>query len=160
VSLSAVARRLLFIRETDGPNAGKWVQFLQRFCYGVKGDSWCADFVSVCMDVEYEGNPPLRRSGSCAVLLAYCEAKGYLVSSPVADGLAFAVDPQRPTKAHHVAITTAAAEPDGRFPTIEGIRTMTGRSTATARPSGRFTIRTFAESGRNIVSPNFHPRHK
>jgi hypothetical protein len=71
-SLSVIARRLSFIRETDGPNAGSWVNWLQRHGGdGVEGDSWCADFESVVEDIAYKGKAPLPRTGSCQTKLEY-----------------------------------------------------------------------------------------
>lgn len=106
-SLTAVARHLSFIRETQGPNRGAWVEFLQRFSHGVPGDSWCADFVSFCEDVAYHGKPPLARSGSTIVKLDDARAKGFIVAQPVVDDLFFFVNGAGTP--HHVGIVTGIA---------------------------------------------------
>ena len=103
-SLSVVARRLSFIRETDGPNRGAWVEFLQRFSHGSPGDSWCADFVSLCIDVAYRGGAPIVRSGSTIALLNDARAKGFVVPIPQVDDLYFFVNPSGTP--HHVGVVT------------------------------------------------------
>ena len=102
-SLSIVARRLSFIRETDGPNAGAWVNFCQRWCSGKEGDSWCSDFVSLVIDVAYKGLPPVRRSGSCQEVLNDARAKGLIALAPAIDDLFFYIKDGR---AHHVGVVT------------------------------------------------------
>lgn len=107
-SLTAVARHLSFIRETQGPNRGAWVQALQRFCAGQPGDSWCADFVSFCLDVAYFGKSPVRRSGSTQVILADAKRAGYLVNgAAMVDDLFFFVRPDGTP--HHVGIVTGTS---------------------------------------------------
>lgn len=107
VSLTTVARRLGFVRETEGPNRGAWVGMLQRFCAGKPGDSWCADFLSFVLDVAYHGKAPLPRSGSCAILLAAARTIGTVVAAPEVDDLYFYVTPSG--HAHHVGVVTNAA---------------------------------------------------
>lgn len=103
-SLTAVARHLNFIRETNGPNAGAWVNCLQRFTGGISGDSWCADFVSFVLDVAYYGTRMLPRTGSTGRLLDAAKAKGWLVAAPAVDDLYFFINADgRP---HHVGVIT------------------------------------------------------
>lgn len=106
-SLTAVARHLLFIRETQGPNRGAWVSMLQRFCHGVDGDSWCADFVSFVLDVAYRGASPLTKTGSTVAMLGQARVRGLVVSDPVIDGLFFYV--RADGTPHHVGIVTDVA---------------------------------------------------
>lgn len=103
-SITQVARRLNFIRETQGPNAGAWVNALQRFCHGKTGDSWCADFVSFVLDVAFYGNPPLQPTGSTRIMLAEATAKNLRSAKPVVDGLFFYVLPDGTP--HHVGIVS------------------------------------------------------
>lgn len=106
-SLTAVARHLSFIRETEGPNEGAWVEFLQRFTGGLLGDAWCADFVSFVLDVAYHGKRMLPCSGSTPRLLDAAKAKGFVVPTPAVDDLYFFLkDNGQP---HHVGIVTAIA---------------------------------------------------
>lgn len=111
VSLTTVARRLGFIRETEGPNRGAWVGLLQRFCAGRPGDSWCADFLCFVLDVAYHGKPPIPRSGSCAILLAAARTVGTVQTTPALDDLYFYVTASG--HAHHVGIVTSATPPTG-----------------------------------------------
>jgi hypothetical protein len=101
-SLTACARHFLFVRETE-PNHGAWVEFFQRFCNGMPGDSYCCDFVSFIEDVAYHGHAPTVRTGSCQHKLSDAEAKGYVVDDPAVDDLYFFVDRG---VAHHVGIVT------------------------------------------------------
>lgn len=103
-SAIAVARHLDFVRETQGPNRGAWVEFFQRFCKGQPGDSWCAYLVCFVLDVACFGKPPLIRSGSCAVLLNDCRRLRYIVTVPQLEDLYFFVTPEG--HAHHVGIVT------------------------------------------------------
>lgn len=105
-SLVAVLRHLDFIRETQGPNKGAWVEFLQRFCHGQPGDAWCAYLISVGLDIAYYGKPPLVRSGSCQVILNNAKAKGFLVLGPPRFGdLYFFLNSEG--RAHHIGAVTA-----------------------------------------------------
>lgn len=128
-SLSVIAARMSFIRETEGPNRGAWVEFLQRFSHGVPGDSWCADFVNFCIDVAYHGHPPIVRSGSTIEILNNARAKGLLVTQPQPDDLFFFVnDAGTP---HHMGIVTAIAP-------LRGIAGNTSASGASSNGTGVF----------------------
>jgi hypothetical protein len=106
-SLSVIARRLSFIRETDGENAGSWVDFVQRFTGNVEGDSWCSSFVSLLEDIATKGHPPTKRTASCADKLADARAKGFVVQAPQPDDVFFYVDATG--HAHHTGIVTATS---------------------------------------------------
>lgn len=107
-----MARRLAFVRETQGANRGAWVEFMQRFCDGVPGDSWCADFVSLVLDVAYYGRPPLRPTGSTRAMLAEGTAKGYLLPEGAANEAGDLYFFLRADGApHHVGIVTTAGRP-------------------------------------------------
>lgn len=106
-SLTAVARHLTFIRETLGPNRGFWVNFLQRFCGGQLGDAWCADFVSLVLDIAYMGGPPLAPTSSTKAMLSQATIKGMTIAYPKPDDLYFFVRPDGTP--HHVGIVTDTA---------------------------------------------------
>lgn len=110
-SLATIARRLNFIRETEGPNRGAWVAMLQRFCNGIDGDSWCSDFASFVCDVAYHGRPPLRKSGASHARLSEASAKGYVEPVAAVDDLYFFVDAAG--HAHHEGIVTSIAPMKG-----------------------------------------------
>lgn len=103
-SLTIIARRLSFVRETDGANSGAWVSMLQRFCGGKSGDSWCCDFVSFVEDVAYRGASPLTKTGACQRHLDDARRQGLAVAAPQPDDLYFFVDASG--HAHHVGIVT------------------------------------------------------
>lgn len=127
-SLSVVARRLSFIRETDGANAGSWVSFLQRFCDGVEGDSWCADFESVVENVAYKGKAPTPRTGNCQAKLDYCMKQGWTVADPQVDDLFFYVTEEG--HAHHIGIVTVP------YPSLAGIAGNTSQDGASSNGDG------------------------
>lgn len=103
-SLTTIARRLNYIRETQGPNRGFWVFWLQNFTGGIEGDSWCSDFASMVCHIAYKANPPLKRSGSSHARLTEARAKGLVVSMPKIDCLYFFIDDNG--HAHHEGIVT------------------------------------------------------
>lgn len=103
-SLTVIARRLSFIRETEGPNKGYWVRFLQDFCDGVEGDSWCADFESFVEHVAYKGKAPTPRTGSTDVKLKFCVKQQWIVTEPQVDDIYFYYHPGG--TAHHIGIVT------------------------------------------------------
>lgn len=103
----AVARKFLDVREADGPNRGMWVEFFQRFTNGQVGDSWCADFVSLVLDVVYWGRSPLPRTGSTITMLRVAQTKNMVVSIPALGDLFFLVNAFGTP--HHVGIVTARA---------------------------------------------------
>lgn len=128
-SLTAVARHLLFIRETLGPNRGYWVEFLQRFAGGVPGDPWCADFVSLVLDIAYRGQSPLRKTGSTQVLFREATLYGWQVpvgAGSIKDDLYFFVhDDGTP---HHVGIVTVGNAAGLALTGIAGNTSEDGRS--------------------------------
>lgn len=105
-SLTVLARRLSFIRETEGPNRGAWVSMLQRYSSGKDGDSWCAAFVSFVLDVAYHGRPPFPRTESTATMLSAARQIGTIVIRPQRDDLYFYTNPVG--FPHHVGIVTSA----------------------------------------------------
>lgn len=126
--LVTCARRFSFVRETNGANAGAWVQFMQRLAGGTVGDAWCADFVCLVLAICYYGKRPIANSGSTITLLADCRAKGYVVESPSIGDLCFSV--RADGTPHHIAIVTVPSplttiagntSPDGRSSNGDGV---------------------------------------
>jgi hypothetical protein len=104
-SASIIARRFTFVREVGGANDGSWVNFFQRFTGNRVGDSWCASFVSMVLDIAYRGLCPLKRSASCQALLDQANTRGWVVAgAPQPDDLFFYTDDAG--HAHHVGIVT------------------------------------------------------
>lgn len=103
-SLTAIARRFAFVRETQGPNVGFWVSKFQRETDNTDGQSWCASFVSFILDVAYKGDSPLKRSGSTQVMLADAKNKHFVTKDPFVDCLFFYVNAVGVP--HHIGIVT------------------------------------------------------
>lgn len=59
-----IARQFLYVREA-GANAGQKVEAIQKWCGGQAGESWCAYFATMVLDICFQGNAPLIRQGSC-----------------------------------------------------------------------------------------------
>lgn len=130
-SPSVIARRFSFVTETDGPNDGTWVSFFQRFTGNRPGDSWCASFVSLVLDITYRGISPLRRTASCDNLLAEATRKGFVAladGKPQVDDLFFYVrTAPGVSDAHHVGIVTEV--------TAAGVVGIAGNTSADGRSS-------------------------
>ncbi len=103
-SLSAVARHFLFVRETEGPNAGYWVSYFLRFTGNVEGQSWCASFVAKVNDIATKGRMTVTRTASTILMLGDLSTKGRIVTTPKVDDLVFSIHPNG--VAHHVAIVS------------------------------------------------------
>ncbi len=104
-SLSVIARRFNFVRETEGPNAGYWVDFFLRFTGNVEGESWCASFVSRVEDIATKGKMRFTKTASTQALLAECRLHGWVVPyPPMVDDLVFSLRPDGVV--HHVGIVT------------------------------------------------------
>jgi len=101
----AIARRWLFVRETEGPNLGKWVEFFQRFCDNQPGDPWCASFISTVMNVDEKGATTYPRTGSTAQLLGAARHKGLVIDTPEIGCLFFYVY-ETTREPHHVGLVT------------------------------------------------------
>lgn len=102
-SLSVIARRFSFVREVGGANVGSWVQWFQKMAGGVAGESWCADFESLCEDVAF-GKHVTPNTGSCQTKLDYCRAHSLVVPTPAVDDLYFYVNANG--HAHHIGVVS------------------------------------------------------
>lgn len=121
--LVACARELRFIRETEGPNKGRWVGMLQRFTYNKPGDSWCASFESYIEYVAYHGVVMTPRTASCQEKLDYCVKQGWIVDTPQPGDLYFFLNSEG--HAHHIGIVTRAVP---HLVGIAGNTSMDGKS--------------------------------
>lgn len=103
-SLSVIARRFSFVRETEGPNHGFWVSFFLRFTGNVEGESWCASFVSRCDDIATKGKMRVLKTASTQAMLNEARQRHLVVPTPAVDDLVFTVRPDGTP--HHVGIVT------------------------------------------------------
>ena len=98
-----LARKLKYVRELQG-NTGQRVEAIQKWGGGKAGDSWCAFFVTMVLDIVYEGKCPLPRTGSCDVILQRAHAEHWIVAAPEPGDLYLRLN--SPTDAHHVGFCT------------------------------------------------------
>lgn len=107
-----IARLFLFVREV-GQNHGQRVEAIQHWSGGdsADGTSWCAWWATMVLDLEWQGNCPIPRMGSCQEIRALCEQKGYTVTEPEPGDLFFYVDAN--DHAHHIGIVTSVGPLEG-----------------------------------------------
>lgn len=118
-----VARILSFVREAQIQNTGQRVEAIQHWCGSVKGDSWCADFVTMVLDIAYQGKSPIPRCGSCQEIYELAQQRGWVTNKPVINDLFLYVNENN--HAHHVGIVTGVAPLCG----IAGNTSPDGKST-------------------------------
>jgi hypothetical protein len=99
----AFARRFLFVREA-GANAGQRVEAIQRWCGGMKGDSWCCYFATMVLDIVFQGQSPVPRNGVCQNVYELAKQKGWVTNTPhVGD---FYLYVNEADHAHHIGFVT------------------------------------------------------
>lgn len=109
-----IARLFLFVRERSGAqNEGLRVEAIQKWSGGRKGDSWCCYMTSLWLDLYFQGQSPVKRSGACDDVYNQAKAEGWLSAIPrVGDLYLFMRDPDGPAgpkgmeDAHHIGIVT------------------------------------------------------
>ena len=122
--LLKLARYFLHVRELSG-NTGARVEAIQRWGGGTSGQSWCAYFATLVLDLYYGGKSPIPRTGSCDEILAVARAKNLIVPLPEPGALYLRLN--SPTDAHHVGLCTTTLH-DGRFGQISGNTSKDGLS--------------------------------
>lgn len=98
-----IARQFLFVREA-GQNKGQRIAAIQRWSGGQQGDSWCCEFVTMVLDICFEGNAPIPRLQACQSVYDLAKGKGWLVDSPQKDDLYIFVNDA--DHAHHIGFIT------------------------------------------------------
>lgn len=98
------ARKLRFIREAGGQNHGQRVNAIQTWCGGVDGESWCAYFVTLVLDIVYEGVAPIPRMGSVQQIRDLATKKGWITKTPVPGDMFIYVNAQN--HGHHIGFFT------------------------------------------------------
>lgn len=99
----AIARLFLFVREA-GQNQGQRVNAIQRWSGGFPGDSWCALWVTMVLDIAFQGGSPIPRESVCQLIYEQAQAKGWVTETPAAGDLFLFVNAA--DHAHHVGIVT------------------------------------------------------
>lgn len=99
-----IARLFLFVREA-GQNRGLRVESIQHWSAGQFGDSWCAEFATMVLDLEYQGNAPIPRQGSCQAIRELAATNGWLTDTPSVGDLFLYINAA--DNAHHIGFVTA-----------------------------------------------------
>lgn len=105
MTLIDLARQFDFVRETEGPNRGHYVDAMNEFARAPLGSSWCASFVSFLLWTIFKRSPGLPITASCEELRQAALSAGMISPIPVAGGLYLRIDPATGL-AHHVGIVT------------------------------------------------------
>lgn len=98
-----IARLFLFVREVP-PNHGLRVEAIQHWSQGQFGDSWCAEFCTMILDLYFQGQSPIPRTGSCEMVYELATTNGWIVDSPAVGDLVVSINSAG--IAHHVGIVT------------------------------------------------------
>lgn len=98
-----VARQFLFVREA-GANTGQRVEAIQRWSGGQAGQSWCAYFATMILDICFQGTSPIPRLGACQDVYDMAKKNGWLTTTPFAGDIFLYIDDN--DHAHHIGITT------------------------------------------------------
>lgn len=123
-----VARQYLFVREAGGDNRGLRVEAIQHWSAGQFGDSWCAEFATMVLDICFEGDAPIPRQGSCATIKEKAELLSWLTDSPMVGDLFLYVNEEG--HAHHIGFVTnidpltgiaGNTSPDGKSSNGDGV---------------------------------------
>ena len=99
-----LARLFSFVREAQTPNTGQRVEGIQKWSGGVAGDSWCAHFATMVLDIAFQGKSPIPRTGSCDEIMRLAKERGWLTNVAGKGDLFLYV--KDGTDAHHVGIVT------------------------------------------------------
>lgn len=101
-----LARLFSFVREvqSEGQNRGIRVEAIQHWSLGQTGDSWCAEFATMILDLCFEGQSPIPRLGACAAIQALAAEKGWTTDTPSPGDLFLYLNAEG--SAHHVGIVT------------------------------------------------------
>lgn len=97
-----------FVRESPAAsNAGSWVEAIQRWAGGWKGDAWCAALVYVvgsfgCAAVGKRW--PLPRTTRCQALYDYAKAHALIAETPSVGDVYLLLDDAG--RAHHAGFVT------------------------------------------------------
>ena len=97
------ARQFDYVREA-GQNRGLRVEAIQHWSSGQFGDSWCAEFATMVLDIAFKGKAPIERQGGAQDIREVCRKNGWITNTPEVGDLFFYVDGN--DHAHHVGFVT------------------------------------------------------
>jgi hypothetical protein len=99
-----IARLFLFVREAE-QNRGLRVEAIQHWSTGEFGDSWCAEFATMVLDLLFQGESPIPRLSAAQAIRDVCAKNGQAFQgTPMVGDLYFYVDAN--DHAHHVGFVT------------------------------------------------------
>lgn len=99
-----IARLFLFVREA-GANRGLRVEAIQHWSTGEFGDSWCAEFATMVLDLLFQSASPIPRLSAAQAIRDVCAKNGWETDTPSAGDLYFYVDAN--DHAHHVGFVVS-----------------------------------------------------
>lgn len=122
--LSERARQFTYIREAQelGQNRGLRVEAIQHWSKGTRGDSWCAEFATMVLDIHYRGVAPIDRMQACQDIYEMAAAEHWIIDAPEVDALFLYVDAN--DHAHHIGFVSSITPLTG----IAGNTSKDGRS--------------------------------
>ncbi len=121
-----IARQFLFVRESATQNRGLRVESIQHWSAGQFGDSWCAEFLTMVLDIAYQGKSPILRTGSCDEIWAVAKKENWIVTQPQPGDIYLRV--RNGDDAHHVGFLVSGVPASGQFVSISGNTNTTGSS--------------------------------
>lgn len=98
-----LAKIYLFVRES-GANEGNRVEAIQKWCGGKAGESWCCYFVTMILDLFFQGKSPIPRLGSCQDVYDLAKKNKWITVKPVTGDIFLYVDTK--DHAHHIGFVT------------------------------------------------------
>jgi hypothetical protein len=100
-----IARLFLHVRETT-QNQGQRVNSIQMFSGGkdALGQSWCAFFATMVLDLAYQGASPIPRQGGVQDIRDLATKNGWTTDTPSVGDLFFYVDAN--DHGHHVGFVS------------------------------------------------------
>lgn len=110
-----IARQFLFVREA-GQNKGNRVEAIQQWGGGDAGQSWCAWFVTMVLDICFQGVAPIPRAGACQTVYDLAKTHGWLVDKPEKGDVFLYINDV--DHAHHIGIITDVTESASGIDTI------------------------------------------
>jgi len=101
MTLLEIARLFKHVREAQ-PNRGQRVEGIIRWGGGEPGDSWCCFMLTMWLDLFYQGNSPIPRTGVCQEVLDLARKNGWIITAPEVGCIVLSVNDQG--HAHHIAL--------------------------------------------------------
>ena len=102
-SPTEISRQFVFVREASA-NKGQRVEAIQKWSGGQPGDSWCCEFVTMILDICFQGQSPIPRLQACQDVYNLAKQNNWLIESPMKDDIFLYVNDV--DHAHHIGFIT------------------------------------------------------